>query len=74
MAFHVGDQIVTPGELWGVPVTLDWVFHQTADVVRSFAAADFTVGEVIERAPYEGLEHPSQTAYVFARREPTGTG
>lgn len=26
LAFHVGDEIVLPGELWGIAVTLDWVF------------------------------------------------
>ena len=70
VAFHVGDEIVRPGELWGIPVTLDWVFFRTADVVRSLVASDFRVGEVIERAPYEGVEHPSRRAYcspVLAR-------
>ncbi len=72
VAFHVGrggGETVRPGELWGVAVTLDWVFFRTADVVRSLAEAGLAVTETIEREPYEGVEHPSRRAYIFARRE-----
>jgi hypothetical protein len=47
-------------------VALDWVFFRTEDVVRSLAGEGFTIDEVIERDPYEGVEHPSRRAYVFA--------
>jgi SAM-dependent methyltransferase len=68
IAFHVGDEIVRPTDLWGIPVALDWVFFRTADVTAGLAAAGLTVDEVIEREPYEGVEHPSRRAYVFATR------
>jgi SAM-dependent methyltransferase len=68
VAFHVGDETVRPGELWGVPVTLDWIFHRTDVVVSALTEAGLAVGDVIEREPYEGVEHPSRRAYVFARR------
>jgi SAM-dependent methyltransferase len=68
IAFHVGDTTLRPGELWGIPVALDWVFHTTDVVVRSLRAAGLTVVDVIEREPYEGVEHPSRRAYVFARK------
>jgi SAM-dependent methyltransferase len=74
LAFHVGDEAVRPRELWGIPVALDWVFFQTADVVRSLAEAGLTAGEVIEREPYEGVEHPSRRAYIFATREAQDRG
>jgi SAM-dependent methyltransferase len=66
IAFHVGDGVVRPGELWGVPVALDWVFFPTEVVVRNLTSAGLTVTEVIEREPYEGVEHPSRRAYVLA--------
>jgi SAM-dependent methyltransferase len=69
LVFHVGDEVVRPGELWGTPITLDWVFFQTEDVVRCLTGVGLTVGDVIERDPYEGVEHPSRRAYVFATRE-----
>jgi SAM-dependent methyltransferase len=68
LAFHVGEGVVQPGELWGIPVALDWVFFQSDAVVHSLTAAGLAVTEVIERAPYEGAEHPSRRAYVFAAR------
>jgi SAM-dependent methyltransferase len=68
IAFHVGEEVVRPGELWGIPVALDWVFFQTDEVIRALADAGLTVIEAIERAPYEGVEHPSRRAYVLATR------
>lgn len=70
LAFHVGDEVVRPGELWGIAVALDWIFLRTEDVVRSLTGAGLVVDEVIERAPYEGVEHPSRRAYVRASRPP----
>jgi hypothetical protein len=37
-------------------------------VVRALTAAGLVVTEAMERAPYEGVEHPSRRAYVFAAR------
>jgi ubiquinone/menaquinone biosynthesis C-methylase UbiE len=68
VAFHIGDDVVHPRELWGVPVALDWVFFQTDAVVRSLTSAGLIVTDVVEREPYEGVEHASQRAYVFATR------
>jgi SAM-dependent methyltransferase len=68
LAFHVGDDVVRPGELWGVPIALDWFFFKTDVVVRSLTSAGFTITEVVERDPYEGVEHASRRAYVFATR------
>jgi ubiquinone/menaquinone biosynthesis C-methylase UbiE len=68
VAFHVGDEVLRPGELWGIPLTLDWIFHRTEDVTRSLTSAGLTVVEVVERDPYEGVEHPSRRAYVLAAR------
>ncbi len=68
LAFHVGEEIVRPGELWGIPVSLDWVFFRTDQVVAALGAAGLTVLEAVERAPYEGVEHPSRRAYVIASR------
>jgi SAM-dependent methyltransferase len=67
IAFHIGDEVVRPGELWGIPVSLEWIFLKTADVVRSLGEAGLAVEEIVERDPYEGAEHPSRRAYVTAR-------
>lgn len=67
LAFHVGTETLCPGELWGVPVTLDWLFFSPQEIVEQLTAAGFTRTEVIEREPYIGVEHPSQRACIFAR-------
>jgi SAM-dependent methyltransferase len=67
VAFHVGDESVRPGELWGIPTALDWIFFRTEEVVRCLNEAGLLVAEAIERDPYEGVEHPSRRAYVLAR-------
>jgi SAM-dependent methyltransferase len=68
IAFHIGEGAVRPGELWGIPVALDWVFFRTEQVVQALAVAGLTVAEVVEREPYQGVEHPSRRAYVLAAR------
>jgi SAM-dependent methyltransferase len=68
VAFHVGDEVVRPGELWGIPVTLAWIFHRTEVVARSMAEAGLTQVEIVERDPYPEVEHPSRRAYLFAAR------
>ena len=67
VAFHIGNETNHVDELWGAPVDLDFRFHPTGDVARALTAAGFTVTETVERAPYEGAEHPSHRAYLFAR-------
>jgi SAM-dependent methyltransferase len=66
LAFHVGDEVLRPDSLWGVPVSLDWIFFTPDQVVAALRDAGFTRCEVIERDPYEGVEHASKRAYLFA--------
>jgi SAM-dependent methyltransferase len=68
MAFHVGDEIVRPDELWGVPLTMDFYLHQTATICQGLEAAGFAVEEVAEREPYPEVEYQSRRAYIFARK------
>lgn len=67
LAFHIGEESLCPGELWGVPVTLDWLFFTPQEIVAALTTAGFSRIEVIERPPYPGVEHPSHRAYLFAR-------
>ena len=65
MAFHVGDEIVHPDELWGVPLTMDFYLHQTATICQGLEAAGFAVEEVAEREPYPEVEYQSRRAYIL---------
>jgi len=68
MAFHVGDEIVRPPELWGVPVTMDFYLHSPDRVCASLDAAGFGVEDIVEREPYPEIEYQSRRAYIFARK------
>lgn len=68
MAFHVGDEIVRPPELWGVPVTMDFYLHSPDKICASLAATGFRVEDIAEREPYPEIEYQSRRAYIFARK------
>lgn len=67
VAFHIGDQVVHLDDLFGVPVSLDFRFHDPGKVVEALRAAQLTVIEHTEREPYEGAEYPSRRCYLLAR-------
>jgi SAM-dependent methyltransferase len=70
IAFHVGDEIVRPNELWGVPVTMDFYLHAPDMVRKDLEATGFVVEEVTEREPYPDVEYQTRRAYIFARKRP----
>jgi ubiquinone/menaquinone biosynthesis C-methylase UbiE len=72
-AFHIGDEDVHRDELWGEPVTLDFLFFQPDEMKNWITAAGFDIHEVIERDPYENVEHPSRRAYIFAQKPLSST-
>ena len=67
VAFHIGDQVVHLDDLFGVPVSLDFRFHDPGKVVEALRAARLAVIEHTEREPYEGVEYPSRRCYLLAR-------
>ena len=67
LAFHSGDETRHLDEWWGQPVDVDFLFF-TPDEMRAYLhEADFDVDWLVERAPYDGVEAPTQRAYIFAR-------
>lgn len=68
VAFHVGDELVHRDEWWGHAVSVDFQFYQPAAIKRELRAAGFVVEARIEREPYIDVEHPSQRAYLLARK------
>ena len=68
LAFHIGSEVVHMDEWWQQPVNLDFAFFGTDEMQGYLEAADLVVDEVVERAPYADVEHPSRRAYVFAHR------
>jgi len=66
LSFHIGNEVVRLDEWWGKPVSLDFVFFSLDEMVGYMGEAEFEIEEVVERAPYEGVEHPSRRGYIMA--------
>lgn len=72
VAYHRGDQVVRPGEMWGTKVDLEFRFLPDALVASALADAGLELRARIQREPYVGIEHPSQRSYMIAARPPLG--
>ena len=68
MAFHIGDETQHLDEWWGHTVEVDFHDFQPAEMERYLSLAGFALEETIVRLPYPDVEHPSQRAYLFARK------
>jgi SAM-dependent methyltransferase len=69
LAFHMGDEIISPDELLGQRIAMDFFFFQPSDIRRHLEAAGFAIEEIIEREPYgPEVEYQSRRAYIFARK------
>ena len=55
-------------ELFGAATNLDFVMHRPEAVIDALTAAGFTLEARLDRAPYPGVEHPSQRTYLLARK------
>ncbi len=68
VAVHCGQETLHRDELWGRPVSIDFIFYEPAELERELSAAGFVVDEVVVREPYPEVEHPSRRAYVMAHK------
>ena len=69
LAFHVGEEIIRPPELWGQPVSMDFFFFPIKLIRQSLETVGFLIEDVVEREPYAPeVEHQSRRAYIFARK------
>jgi SAM-dependent methyltransferase len=67
VSFHIGRDVLHLEELWGAPVTLDFVFFELDEMTGFLRDAGFEVGDIVERDPYPDVEVQTRRAYVFAR-------
>jgi SAM-dependent methyltransferase len=68
LAFHLGHETIHLDEWWDQSVDIDFHFYDRATIVCLLEEAGFAVEAWIERRPYTPIEHPSQRAYLFARK------
>jgi ubiquinone/menaquinone biosynthesis C-methylase UbiE len=68
LSFHVGDEILSPDELLGQRISMDFFLFRPVDVRGHLESAGFVIENVIEREPYAPeVEYQSPRAYIFAR-------
>lgn len=68
LTFHLGQQVIHLDELWEQPVSLDFVFFETEEMVGYLRAVGFEIEEAVERDPYPEVEVQTRRAYIFARK------
>jgi SAM-dependent methyltransferase len=69
LAFHVGDDVYSENQLWGIRISMDFFFFQPSVIRRFLERAGFVIEDVTERPPYApDVEYQSKRAYIFARK------
>ena len=68
IAVHVGQETVHRDELWGRPISIDFIFYEPPVLERQLGEAGFVVDEVIVREPYPEVEVATRRAYLLAHK------
>jgi SAM-dependent methyltransferase len=68
LSFHIGSEVRHVEDWWDTPVSLDFVFFETAEMEGYLQSAGFTAIETFERDPYPEVEVQTRRAYMFAVR------
>ena len=68
IAFHIGDETIRISEWWGKLVDVEFVLFTVDEMVEYLRTAAFDVEHTLTRQPYAGVEHPTERAYILARK------
>ena len=69
LAFHIGEEVIRPEELWGQPISMEFYHMQPEKILALLTKSGFSIEDVIERDPYApNVEFQSRRAYIFARK------
>jgi hypothetical protein len=72
LAFHTGDDVLRPEELWGRSISMAFFHFQPPAIQRILLEAGLLIDETIEPGPYAPeVEYQSHRAYIFARKPNT---
>jgi len=71
LSFHIGNHVHHMADWWDHAVAVDFIFFQPEAVADALRAVGFALDDVVMRWPYPEVEHPSQRAYMLARRPVT---
>jgi SAM-dependent methyltransferase len=68
LAFHAGDETLSPAELWGHPVSMDFFLFPPTQIEDQLREAGLIIEESNQRDPYPEVEYQSRRAYILARK------
>jgi ubiquinone/menaquinone biosynthesis C-methylase UbiE len=69
LAFHIGDEVLQPTDLWEQPIAMSFFFFQPSAIRLQLETCGFKIEEIFERGPYAPeVEHQSRRAYILARK------
>ncbi len=68
VTFHIGSGVRHLDELFGKPVSLDFLFFEVDELKAYLSEAGFALTEVIQRDPYPEVEVQTRRAYIFAQK------
>jgi len=68
ISFHIGETDRHLEELWGEPVSLDFLFFDREEVEQRLQASGFEIQESHEREPYSGVKAETRPGHFLARR------
>jgi SAM-dependent methyltransferase len=68
IAVHVGQETVHRDELWGQPISIDFIFYEPEVLQQLLGEAGFVVDEVVVREPYPEVEVATRRAYLLAHK------
>jgi ubiquinone/menaquinone biosynthesis C-methylase UbiE len=66
IAFHVGNETRHLEDWWDKKVSLEFNFFTPQEMQECMINAELEVIQVIQRAPYQDVEHQSPRCYIFA--------
>jgi len=68
LSFHIGEADRHLDELWGEPVSLDFLFFGREEIERRLQEAGFVILESHERDPYPRVEAETRRCYILTQR------
>lgn len=69
LAFHIGEEVIRPEDLWGQPISMEFYHMQPEKILALLTKSGFAIEDVIERDPYAPeVEFQSRRAYILARK------
>ncbi len=68
-SFHIGDNTIHLDNFLEEEVNIDFYFFEVSKIISLLHKSGFTMIDVIERHPYENVEHASKRAYILVQKQ-----